>query len=123
MGNDFQRKRRLVTASHYKEVFSRPDNKSGQRELMLLAKKNTLPTNRLGLAVAKKHVPTAVKRNLIKRLAREHFRHLSATASPTASHWDIVVLTRPGAATADRAALNAALKKQFTKLGLRTSDA
>ncbi|GAB5412594.1 MAG: ribonuclease P protein component [Congregibacter sp.] len=114
VSSDFQRHRRLITASHYRNVFDQPDKKSGERAFLLLAKRNNLPVNRLGLAIAKKHVPTAVRRNLIKRLIREQFRKIESTDS----NWDVVVLTRPAAINVDRAALAQSLQKQFGKIGL-----
>jgi ribonuclease P protein component len=41
---------------------------------LVLASKNNLGIARLGLAVPKKHVRTAVERNKIKRIIRESFR-------------------------------------------------
>ena len=110
----FRPSQRLLTAADYSQVFKDPDHKAGQKELLLLARHNDLPQHRLGLAVAKKHVPTAVKRNIIKRLAREHFRVLQAQ-SPA---FDIVVLTRPGARDASNAHIKEALTKQFARLRL-----
>jgi ribonuclease P protein component len=92
---------RLLTAADYRKVFEKPDAKAGQRD-------------RLGLAIAKKHVPLAVNRNQIKRIAREQFRHL-LSAQPTL---DIVILTRPGARDATRASLRKALEQLFQRLGL-----
>ena len=83
----------------------------------MLARANALPHHRLGLAVAKKHVPLAVNRNRIKRVAREHFRHL-APAQPAL---DIVILTRPAAGTASRAAIGEALQRLFQRLGLEST--
>lgn len=110
----FRPSQRLLSAADYRQVFSAPDHKAGQKELLLLARQNQLPQHRLGLAVAKKHVPTAVKRNIIKRLAREHFRELE----PSTPSLDIIVLTRPGARGASKARIHAALDRQFARLGL-----
>lgn len=49
--------------------------KAGQ--LLLLVKPNALPYPRLGLAIAKKQVKLAIKRNRVKRIARESFRQHS----------------------------------------------
>jgi ribonuclease P protein component len=108
----FRRNQRLLTAADYRRVFTVPEFKSGQRELLLLACRSDMPWNRLGLAVAKKHVPTAVGRNLIKRLIREHFRVLPET-QPTL---DIVVITRPGARSATSAHIHQALEQHFERL-------
>ncbi|MFK8041519.1 ribonuclease P protein component [Congregibacter sp.] len=114
MAAKFRPSQRLLTADDYRQVFKKPDQKAGQKELLLLARQNNLPQHRLGLAVAKKHVPTAVKRNVIKRLAREHFR----TLGPKTPSYDIVVLTRPGARNASATGISSALNKQFARLGL-----
>ena len=104
-----QRHQKLVTAADYRAVFSKPSARSGQHELLALARENALPQHRLGLAIAKKHVPRAVARNLIKRLVREHFRRLEARHPAL----DIVILSRP--------ALHRALTKLFERLGLEAT--
>lgn len=93
-------------------MFSAPDFKAGQSEVLLLARHSNRKKHRLGLAVAKKHVTSAVGRNRLKRLARERFRFLPDT-DPSL---DIVVLTRPGAEQASRGALRQALDRQFTRV-------
>lgn len=118
MSAKFQRTRRLLSANDYRAVFKAPDFKAGQQEILLLARRNDQQQHRLGLAIAKKHVPTAVKRNLIKRLLREHFRQMSAGAPAL----DIVVLTRPGAGCAARVTLKSAIERQFARLVKRAAD-
>jgi len=113
----FRPTQRLLTAGDYRRVFNKPDQKAGQKELLLLARYNDLPQHRLGLAIAKKHVPTAVKRNVIKRLAREQFRILG----PETPSYDIVVLTRPGARNATAGCVKEALTAQFSRLGLKAT--
>ena len=112
-----RRFQRLLNAVDYRCVFSAPDFKAGQSEVVLLARRSTQGTHRLGLAVAKKHIPSAVRRNRLKRLARERFRFLPAT-SPSL---DIVLLTRPGAKDASRRALREALDRQFTRIQQKTT--
>lgn len=53
--------------------------------------KNTLPYARLGLAIAKRAVPSAVDRNRIRRLIRESFRYRQSKLVGL----DIVVVTGP----------------------------
>jgi ribonuclease P protein component len=108
----FHRNQRLLTAADYRRVFQAPDHKAGQAEVLLLARGNLLSHHRLGLAVAKKHLPTAVKRNLFKRLAREHFRRLTGSKKGL----DIIVLSRPGAAGVNRRAMRSAISAQFQRL-------
>ncbi|WP_439101155.1 ribonuclease P protein component [Congregibacter sp.] len=121
MAATFRPSQRLLTADDYRQVFKAPDQKAGQKELLLLARRNNLARHRLGLAVAKKHVPTAVKRNAIKRLTREHFRALSPS-SPSTPSFDVVVLTRPGARDATASGIKDALSKQFARLGLTVAS-
>jgi ribonuclease P protein component len=113
-----QPQQRLLTAAQYREVFQHTALRSGQKELLILGRPNQLTHHRLGLAIAKKHVPLAVKRNLIKRIAREQFRLLP----PAQTALDIVILSRPAAKTANRQRLNAALRQIFLRLGLETTD-
>ena len=112
MAARLKRFQRLLDAADYRRVFSAPDFKAGQSEVLLLARRSTQKNHRLGLAVAKKHVSGAVERNRLKRLARERFRFLADT-DPSL---DIVVLTRPGAEQASRGALRQALDRQFTRV-------
>lgn len=111
-----RREQRLLTAADYRQVFQHPSAKAGKDPLLMLARPNSLHRHRLGLAIAKKHVPTAVKRNLIKRLIRENFRQLK----PAQPALDIVILSRPAARDADRVALNGVIAQLFEKLGLET---
>ena len=109
--------RRLSTGGDYKRVFAAPDLKAGEKQVLLLARRNSAPQHRLGLAVAKKHISTAVKRNLVKRLSREAFRDMQDFEP----HLDIVVLSRPAAGSADRRELREALRRQFARLEQRAA--
>lgn len=68
-----KRLQRLLKAGEYQYVFDQPF-KSSDRYLTVLARPNTLAVARLGLAITKKRVKTAVMRNRLKRLIRESFR-------------------------------------------------
>jgi ribonuclease P protein component len=113
----FRRRQRLLTAADFARVFSAADVKSGQNEVLLLARFNDRPEHRLGLAVAKKHLPGAVQRNCLKRLSREAFR----TLEPTQPNLDIIVLSRPGARGASKEDLRGALAQQFSRLRRRAA--
>ena len=117
MSESFDRRRRLLSAGDYRSVFEGSQFKAGQNEVLLLARGNTLDRHRLGLAIAKKHLPLAVQRNLLKRLARERFRSFPAFEPAL----DIVVLSRPGARDAGRDALREALERQFARLQRRAT--
>ncbi len=112
MAASFRKHQRLLTARDYRAVFSCVSVKAGQREFLLLARPSEQPHHRLGLAVAKKHVSRAVRRNRIKRIARERFRQLPPSAVPL----DIVFLTRPGAGELGKAALATGIDRQFRRL-------
>jgi len=113
----FSRKLRLLLPSDYKFVFNQP-TRSSDKLLTVLAKKNPAQTQpRLGLAVAKKSVKTAVHRNRIKRLSREFFRlNLDNIACA-----DYVVLVRPGIDKKDNREIIQSLSKQFNYLRKKMS--
>ena len=87
----FSRDRRLLTAEDYKKVFSNPV-KLVCPPFTLLAISSESNHPRLGLIVAKKNVKSAVKRNRLKRLARQSFR----LHQNTLPNIDIVLLARRG---------------------------
>jgi len=89
----FTRQQRLTQPSQFKNVFADPFVKQGDANMLLLGIKNDEKTARLGLAVAKKQLKSAVSRNRFKRLTRESFRqHLNII-----KNLDIVVIARSGA--------------------------
>ena len=137
----FSRSKRLLTASDYRYVFSKPDFRFGNRSVLCLArlsgealklqepaesenspkdsvidKERYTKTHRLGLAVSKKHLKKAVNRNLVKRLARERFRSAFCDEQTPFAAADVVILTRPGAAGATRAELRGAIDATLSKL-------
>lgn len=65
---------RLLNAADYKRVFDKSVRSSDQF-FTVLARPNEMSHARLGTAITKKRVRLAVKRNLLKRIARESFRH------------------------------------------------
>lgn len=108
----FSREQRLLLPSDYKFVFNQPI-RSSDKLLTILAKKdpaNELP--RLGLAIAKKSVKTAVHRNRIKRLCREFFR-LNQSKIACA---DYVILVRSGIDKLENSVITQSLAKQFNYL-------
>ena len=63
----------MLTPEHYRNVFQQAHS-AGSPHFTIIARNNALPHPRLGLAVPKKQIKTAVGRNRFKRLARESFR-------------------------------------------------
>ncbi|MCU7938761.1 MAG: ribonuclease P protein component [gamma proteobacterium symbiont of Bathyaustriella thionipta] len=114
----FSRTQRLLLPSDYKYVFNQ-SIRSSDKLLTILAKKNfTLSKPRLGLAVAKKSVKTAVHRNRIKRLCREFFR-LNQSKFVCA---DYVILVRNGIDKVDNSAITQSLAKQFNYLRKKLAE-
>jgi ribonuclease P protein component len=110
--NNFGRNLRLLLPSDYKFVFNR-STRSSDKLLTILAKKNPAHQQaRLGLAVAKKSVKTAVHRNRIKRLTREYFR-LNQDIIICA---DYVLMVRSGIDKIDNQIITQSLAKQFNYL-------
>lgn len=88
----FKRCKRLLNASDFREVFERNRIKVANSSLLILARPTDRQPSRLGLVVAKKNIPTAVQRNLLKRVVRETFRQHQFE-----NPMDIVFLARSGA--------------------------
>ncbi|CCO59837.1 Ribonuclease P protein component [Vibrio nigripulchritudo] len=88
----FHRELRLLTPEHYQHVFQQA-HRAGSPHFTIIARKNSLSHPRLGLAVPKKQIKTAVGRNRFKRLARESFR-LSQHQLPNK---DFVVIAKKSA--------------------------
>jgi ribonuclease P protein component len=70
----FAKTNRINNPETYRQVFN-SSCRSSDKKFLVLARKNSLKQARLGLAVSKKNVNSAVKRNQIKRAIRESFRY------------------------------------------------
>jgi ribonuclease P protein component len=108
----FYRELRLLTPEHYQHVFQQAHS-AGSPHFTIIARKNTLSHPRLGLAVPKKQIKTAVGRNRFKRLARESFR-LKQHELPNK---DFVVIAKKSA----QGLSNEEMFRLFDKLWLRLS--
>ncbi len=115
----FSRANRLLTAKQFSNVFENP-YKRHHAYLLILVRKNSVQGNqsnnnsvaRLGLAVAKKNIKLAVRRNRFKRIVRESFRqHKVQLAS-----LDIVVLAKHAANNATSQQLRNVLEQQWQHL-------
>lgn len=85
----FPKKNRLLIPSDYQRVFKAGRKQKGGMFTFICCA-NGGKQARLGLAIAKKHVPLAVGRNKIRRIIRETFRHHQAVLKGN----DIVVITQ-----------------------------
>ena len=91
--NAFPKTARLLSPRDYKPVFDHSRYKVSSKQFLFLATTSQARRPRLGLVIAKKHVPKAVHRNRLKRVLRETFR-LRQAEIPLV---DIVVLARKDA--------------------------
>ena len=89
----FPSSHRLLRSEEYDAVYNGREYSVTNGLLLVLAKKNNLGFNRLGLIVSKKSLRKAVARNRIKRQLRESFRQLDSLSL------DIVALVRPSVCT------------------------
>lgn len=72
-GDRFRSDNRLKRPEEYKQVFS-SKRRSSDKSFLFLAKINGFSFARLGLAIPKKNIRSAVERNRLKRIIRESFR-------------------------------------------------
>ena len=85
-------------------------NKTTTAEFIVLHRKSTFETARLGLAISKKVLPKAHQRNRVKRILRESFRK---SALPSV---DIVFLAKHGVVNKDNNVLFEKLSLIWDKL-------
>lgn len=107
----FTRRARLTRPIEFQRVF-RESARSSNGSLTVLAAPNDLGYPRLGLAISRRFVKTAVARNHIKRVIRESFRLNQERLSGI----DIVVLARDGVDRLSAPELRAALDRHWTNL-------
>ena len=108
----FPRHVRLLNGRDFQGVFKHTECRSVDNKLTVLARQNDLGYARLGLAISKRIIKTAVGRNRVKRLVRESFRlHQSSLAG-----LDIVVMSRDGAPQASNPELTAALQTHWRRI-------
>lgn len=80
---------RLNKPADYQALFA-TGKRTGDRLFSIITRQNTLAEARLGLAISKKNVPLAVRRNRLKRIIRESFRHHQAELQGL----DVVVMVK-----------------------------
>ena len=108
----------MSDAADYGRVFKHCQCKSSDRYLTLLAVRNHGRQARLGMAISRKAVKSAVARNRIKRIVRDSFRHHQTLLG----NLDLVVLARPGIAQQSKADLRRALDQHWTRLQATCDD-
>lgn len=106
---------RLLTRNDFELVFKGTECRSSDKALTLLARQNGLNHARLGLAISKRFIKTAVGRNRVKRLLRESFRQHQSLLTGL----DIVVLNRDAAHKTSNFELTKALKAHWRRVAKR----
>lgn len=113
----FNKTRRLLEASDFKQVFDNNNVRVSNQHLLILGlQRRDTQCSRLGMVISKKTVRRAVDRNRIKRNIREFFRQ-EVTGNIISA--DYVVLSRQGIADISGAALYQLLKTQFTHIQVK----
>jgi len=112
ISNRFSRQVRLLSSDDFQKVFKQTGCRSVDQRLTVLARPNELGHARLGLAISKRIIKTAVGRNRVKRLVRESFRQHQQSLMGL----DIVVLSRNGALQASNPELTSALQTHWQQV-------
>ena len=104
--------------SDFERIY-RTGGRAGDGVFAVNALRNELGHARLGLSVSARTVGNAVRRNRVRRIVREVFRHMSGELASL----DVVVTSRPGARGADRSALVDSLERLLREAGRRAAAA
>ena len=113
--NSFTKTQRLLTPIAFREVFDAPERKLHQSHLMAFVRANSCEQARIGMAITKRKVPTAVVRNLIKRQIRENFR-LQAN---TLENKDIVFIVKKSVKELSNKELKKEISNIFNKIKIK----
>ena len=103
-----RRAMRMNNPSDFSRVF-RQAKRSSNGGLTVLTVKNSVGYPRLGLAIAKKHLKLASRRNRLKRIIRASFQQHQFEFA----NIDIVVLSRADVGQCDSAQIWAALERHW----------
>jgi ribonuclease P protein component len=104
--HEFRPSHRLHTGADFDRVY-RQGRRAGDNLFAINALANAVGHARLGMSVSYKSVGKAVRRNYIRRLIRDVFRH----ARPELPSLDYVVTSRPGARGATYAEIVQSLER------------
>ena len=111
----FTKAQRLLTPAAFREVFDAPERKLHQAHLMAFVRSSTSDQARVGMAITKRKVPTAVARNLIKRKIRESFRIQAAELK----NKDIVFIVKKSIKDLTNEELDLEINNIFKKLRIK----
>lgn len=105
------RSNRLNNPADFQLLFA-TGKRTGNRELLFISRENDSGIARLGLAISKKNVPLATKRNRIKRIIRESFR----LHQQQLQGLDVLVLAKKQISGSNDGVIFNALEKNWDKL-------
>jgi ribonuclease P protein component len=111
ISESFPRRLRLTRSNDFQQVFKNNIRRSDAC-ITILVGKNSGVRPRLGFALARKQIPTAVKRNALKRLFRESFRK-NQHRLPTR---DLVIMVRREILSSEPAKLRATLDQHWNSI-------
>ena len=103
----------LCKKEDFDKVFHRPDYKISATGLLMLAKTNNLKYSRLGMAIAKKNLKKATRRNALKRRIRSRFIEHTREIEPSL---DCVVISLSDVGKMDDRQTGVAAQRLFEKL-------
>ena len=92
MDQRFPRASRLPDSKAFERVFSKPDFRVSNKYFLILGRRTSSDSARLGVIVAKKNIARATQRNRIKRQVREAFR----TSKSCLGQTDLVIMAKRG---------------------------
>lgn len=104
------RRARLTGADAFSRALRARARLAG-RWLTLSIVENNLGFSRLGVVIGRRELPLAVRRNRLKRIARDCFRNL-----PAADGWDVVVRLKTRLGQDQLPAAEAELRSLFARL-------
>lgn len=107
----FLRKHRLNSEADFNNVF-KTSCRSRDSQFVVLARRNEQTFARLGLAISRKAVRTAVSRNKVKRAIRESFR----THADILTGLDIVVLAQQQVKPGESRIMNQSLRSHWQRI-------
>lgn len=107
----YSRKQRLTTPTEYRKTL-RSSKRVHHEGITLCVRKKKMGLPRLGLIIAKREIPKAVKRNLLKRLIRESFR----LNQRLMGEYDLVIMVKRKCLTKTKKEITTSLERLWTNV-------
>ena len=116
----FPRAARLTRPAEFKHVFDKPVV-SADALFRVLARAGAGGRSRLGMAVSRNIERRATRRNRIKRIVRESFRHYFDAEGLRGRPVDVVVLPRQACARAGNREMSQSLERHWARIVTRVA--